>query len=545
MPKLTELPEWLDLKSHYESMKSRHLRDLFAEQTGRSANFCLETCGILLDYSKNRVTRQTMDKLLALVRAVDLEKSIAAMFAGEKINSTEDRPVLHVALRNRSNEAIFVDGRDVMPEVNRVLTQMTEFSNRVRRGQWLGYTGRPIKNVVNIGIGGSDLGPAMVTEALKPYSLRDLEIRFVSNIDGTHLVESIRGLNPAETLFIISSKSFTTLETMTNARSARDWVLRELGDREAIARHFVAISTNQEKVLEFGIDFSNMFEFWDWVGGRYSTPSAIGLSVMISIGSENFFRLLDGYHAMDLHFRSAPFARNMPVLMALLGIWYNNFFGAQTQAILPYDQYLSRFASYFQQGDMESNGKSVRRDGSSVEWQTGPIIWGEPGTNGQHAFFQLLHQGTKLVPCDFIAFARSHNPIGDHQLKLIANFVAQTEALAFGKSEEQLRNEGVAEDLIPHKVFAGNRPTNTIIADILDPETLGALIALYEHKIFVQGKIWGINSFDQMGVELGKVLAVRIAEELRSSGEPELRHDDSTNHLIRWFRSHFRQHDLK
>jgi glucose-6-phosphate isomerase len=480
-----------------------------------------------------------MDKLLALVRAVDLEKSIAAMFAGEKINSTEDRPVLHVALRNRSNEPIFVDGRDVMPEVNRVLNQMTEFSNRVRRGQWLGYTGRPIKNVVNIGIGGSDLGPAMVAEALKPYSLRDLEIRFVSNIDGTHLVESIRGLNPAETLFIISSKSFTTLETMTNARSARDWVLRELGDRDAIARHFVAISTNQEKVCEFGIDFSNMFEFWDWVGGRYSTPSAIGLSVMISIGSENFFRLLDGYHAMDLHFRSAPFARNMPVVLALLGIWYNNFFGAQTHAILPYDQYLSRFASYFQQGDMESNGKSVRRDGSSVEWQTGPIIWGEPGTNGQHAFFQLLHQGTKLVPCDFIGFAKSHNPIGDHQLKLIANFVAQTEALAFGKSEEQLRKEGKAEELIPHRVFSGNRPTNTITADILDPETLGALIALYEHKIFVQGTIWGINSFDQMGVELGKVLAVQIAEELRSSGEPELSHDDSTNHLIRWFRSHF------
>ncbi len=537
MSRLTELPEWLDLQHHYQSIKLRHLREFFAEDRGRAEAFSLEACGILLDYSKNRVTRKTLEKLMALARAVDLEGSINKMFTGEEINVTEKRAVLHVALRNRSNQPIFVKGRDVMPDVNRVLTRMTEVSNRIRRGQWLGYTGRRVKNVINIGIGGSDLGPAMVAEALRPYSDRDLEIRFVSNIDGTHLVEAIRGLDPAQTLFIIASKSFTTLETMTNAYSAREWVLRTLGDERAIARHFVALSTNEEKVSEFGIDLDNMFEFWDWVGGRYSTPSAIGLSVMISIGPQNFFRLLDGYHAMDLHFRSAPFEHNMPVILALLGIWYNNFFGVETQAILPYDQYLSRFAAYFQQADMESNGKRVCVDGTPVEGQTGPVVWGEPGTNGQHAFFQLLHQGTKLVPSDFIGFARSHNPIGDHHLKLIANLLAQTEALAFGKSEEEVRREGVAEELVPHKVFPGNRPTNTIVAEILDPETLGALIALYEHKIFVQGVIWEINSFDQMGVELGKVLAARIARELEGSCESELRHDDSTNRLILWFRS--------
>jgi len=539
MPLLTDMPEWHELESHYLSIKSIHLRDLFAEDRGRAEEFSLEACGVLLDYSKNRVTKETMRKLFDLARAVDLESSIEGMFFGKEINVTEHRAALHIALRNRSNEPIQVNGRDVMPDVNRVLAQMAKCARKIRNGEWLGYLGKPVKNVVNIGIGGSDLGPVMVTEALKPYSNRDLETRFVSNVDGTHLSEALRGLDPAETIFIIASKTFTTLETMTNARSAREWVIRELGEEDAISKHFLALSTNTDEVSKFGIDPTNMFEFWDWVGGRYSTPSAIGLSVMISIGPENFFRLLDGYHAMDLHFRTAPLERNMPVILALLGIWYNNFFGAETQAILPYDQYLSRFAAYFQQGDMESNGKSVSVDGSRVAWQTGPVVWGEPGTNGQHAFFQLLHQGTKLIPADFIAFAESHNPIGDHHTKLVSNFLAQTEALAFGKSAEEVRREGIAEHLVPHKVFRGNRPTNTIVADLLDPETLGTLIALYEHKIFVQGVVWGINSFDQMGVELGKVLAVRIYRELQGK-DLELTHDDSTNRLIQWFRSRLR-----
>ena len=539
MPLLTDMPEWHELESHYLSIKSIHLRDLFAEDRGRAEEFSLEACGVLLDYSKNRVTKETMRKLFDLARAVDLESSIEGMFFGKEINVTEHRAALHIALRNRSNEPIQVNGRDVMPDVNRVLAQMAKCARKIRNGEWLGYLGKPVKNVVNIGIGGSDLGPVMVTEALKPYSNRDLETRFVSNVDGTHLSEALRGLDPAETIFIIASKTFTTLETMTNARSAREWVIRELGEEDAISKHFLALSTNTDEVSKFGIDPTNMFEFWDWVGGRYSTPSAIGLSVMISIGPENFFRLLDGYHAMDLHFRTAPLERNMPVILALLGIWYNNFFGAETQAILPYDQYLSRFAAYFQQGDMESNGKSVSVDGSRVAWQTGPVVWGEPGTNGQHAFFQLLHQGTKLIPADFVAFAESHNPIGDHHTKLVSNFLAQTEALAFGKSAEEVRREGIAEHLVPHKVFRGNRPTNTIVADLLDPETLGTLIALYEHKIFVQGVVWGINSFDQMGVELGKVLAVRIYRELQGK-DLELTHDDSTNRLIQWFRSRLR-----
>jgi glucose-6-phosphate isomerase len=426
-----------------------------------------------------------------------------------------------------------------MPEVRRVLQQMADFSAKVRSGQWTGHTGRPIRNVVNIGIGGSDLGPVMAYEALKPYSDRRLTVRFVSNVDGTHLAEAIRDLDPAETLFIVASKTFTTQETMTNACSARAWLLRSLGDEAAVAKHFAALSTNGRGVAEFGIDAQrNMFEFWDWVGGRYSLPSAIGLPVMIAVGPEHFGRLLDGYHTMDRHFRQTPLERNMPVVLGLLGVWYNNFFRAASHAILPYDQYLSRFAAYFQQGDMESNGKSVTLEGEPVAWQTGPIIWGEPGTNGQHAFYQLLHQGTKLVPADFIGFARSHNPLGDHHAKLMANFFAQTEALAFGKTRQEVEAEGVPPELVPHKVFDGNRPTNTIMAEVLDPETLGKLIALYEHKIFVQGVIWGINSFDQWGVELGKVLAGRILPELSVETPAELRHDSSTNRLIGWFREH-------
>ena len=539
MTKLTERPEFIALEEHYRQMAGIHLRDLFKDDPNRAATFSLETEGILLDYSKNRITAETMTRLLALAEAVGLPDAIQRMFSGEKINLTENRAVLHTALRNRSDRAVLVDGQDVMPEVKAVLKQMAHFADKVRSGQWKGYTGKRIRNVVNIGIGGSDLGPVMAYEALKPYSDRDLTVRFVSNIDGTHLAEATRDLDPAETLFIVASKTFTTLETMTNAHSARRWLLEALEDDRAVARHFVALSTNTQGVAGFGIDAeNNMFEFWDWVGGRYSLPSAIGLPLMIAIGPENFFRLLDGYHAMDEHFRSAPLSRNMPVLLGLLGIWYNNFFGAASHAILPYDQYLSRFAAYFQQGDMESNGKSTTIDGTPVQWQTGPIIWGEPGTNGQHAFYQLLHQGTKLVPCDFIGFARTHNPVGDHHVKLMANFFAQTEALAFGKTREEVVAEGVPAELVPHKVFEGDRPTNTLVAELLDPETLGKLIALYEHKIFVQGIVWNINSFDQWGVELGKVLAMRIIPELEAETEPKLKHDSSTNTLIAWFRKH-------
>ena len=533
---LKSYPEWKALKAHFEQIKDVHMRTMFAEDAGRGTRFTLEAGDVFVDYSKNRVTAETMKLLLALGDAVDLKQAVADMFSGRKINETEHRAVLHVALRNRSNTPIKVDGKDVMPEVKAVLEKMAGFSRRIRSGEWKGHTGKPIRNVVNIGIGGSDLGPVMAYEALKPYSDRKLTVRFVSNVDGTHIAEATRDLDPSETLFIVASKTFTTQETMTNAESAKAWLLKALGDPVAVAKHFVALSTNAEKVSAFGIDTANMFEFWDWVGGRYSLPSAIGLPVMIAIGPENFFALLDGYHSMDRHFAEAPFEKNLPVTLALLGIWYNNFFGAETQAILPYDQYLNRFAAYFQQGDMESNGKYVSKRGKPVNYQTGPVIWGEPGTNGQHAFYQLIHQGTKLIPCDFIGFCKSQNPISDHHDKLMSNFFAQTEALAFGKTEEQVRAEGVAEKLVPHKVFQGNRPTNTILAQKLTPQVLGQLIAMYEHKIFVQGVIWDIFSFDQWGVELGKALANKILPELKSSGEPELKHDASTNELIRLYR---------
>ncbi|MHC4399921.1 MAG: glucose-6-phosphate isomerase [Planctomycetota bacterium] len=566
MEPLTRRPQWQALKEHHAEMKSRHMRDLFREAPDRAAVLSIEDCGLLLDYSKNRVTSETMAKLVALAESAGLREAIERMFTGEKINVTENRAVLHVALRNRSDDPIEVDGHDVMPGVRRVLDRMAAFADQVRGGDWKGYTGKRIRNVVNIGIGGSDLGPMMAYEALKPYSDRSLTVRFVSNVDGTHLAEATGDLDAAETLFVVASKTFTTQETMTNARSARRWLLASLGgsslaespeSAEAgriVARHFVAVSTQRDLVAKFGIDAEyNMFEFWDWVGGRYSLCSAIGLPLMVGIGPENFFRMLDGFYAMDRHFRTAPLERNMPVVLGLLGVWHNNFFGAESHAILPYDQYLHCFPAYFQQGDMESNGKSTTVDGHDIDperdgWQTGPIIWGEPGTNGQHAFYQLLHQGTKIIPADFIGFAKSQNPLGDHHVKLIANLLAQTEALAFGKTADEARAQLEAEarakgeqpnlDIIPHKVFDGNRPTNIILAEKLDPETLGKLIALYEHKIFVQGVIWGINSFDQWGVELGKQLAKRILPELESPTSPTLGHDGSTNRLIEWFRAH-------
>ncbi len=532
---LTDRPAWKALEAHFATLEDVHLRDLF-EDEGRAESFALEVEDLFLDYSKNRVTAETMQKLVALAEEAGLSEAITAMFRGEKINRTENRAVLHVALRNRSNRPIEVDGSDVMPDVNDVLTRMGAFSERVRSGEWVGHTGKQIETVVNIGIGGSDLGPFMAYEALKPYSKRDLPIRFVSNVDGTHMAEALRDLDPATTLFIVASKTFTTQETMTNAETARAWCIEGLGDTSAVARHFVALSTNAEAVSGFGIDTENMFGFWNWVGGRYSLTSAIGLPLMVAIGEANFIALLEGFHAMDEHFRTAPLDQNMPVLLALLGIWYNNFFGAETHAILPYDQYLHRFPAYFQQGDMESNGKYVTTRGGKASWQTGPIIWGEPGTNGQHAFYQLIHQGTKLIPCDFIGFSKSHNPVGDHHAKLMANFFAQTEALAFGKTEKQLRAEDVAEELVPHKTFLGNRPTNTLMAEQLSPRVLGQLIALYEHKIFTQGVIWDIFSFDQWGVELGKVLAKQILPELESVETPALQHDASTNRLIERFR---------
>ncbi len=532
--KLTERSEWKALESHYAETKNAHLRDLFADE-GRAAQFTMKAEDLLLDYSKNRITSETMDKLVALAESADLEKWIEAMFTGEKINATEDRSVLHVALRSPKDAVIEVDGENVVPAVHAVLDQMAAFSDKIRSGEWKGYTGKPIKNIVNVGIGGSDLGPVMAYEALKSYSQRDLNMVFVSNVDGTHIAEALQGLDADETLFIVASKTFTTQETMTNARSARSWCLESLKDDAAVAKHFVALSTNAEAVSEFGIDTANMFAFWDWVGGRYSLTSAIGLPNMLANGPENFRELLDGYHKMDTHFRTAPLSENMPVILALLGIWYNNFFGTESQAILPYDQYLSRFAAYFQQGDMESNGKYITRSGDKVDYQTGPIIWGEPGTNGQHAFYQLIHQGTKLIPCDFLAFCKSQNPIGDHHVKLMANFFAQTEALAFGKSAESLKIDGVPLELIPHKTFEGNRPTNSIMAETLTPSVLGQLIALYEHKIFAQGIIWDIYSFDQWGVQLGKVLAAEILPELE--GDSELDHDSSTNALIEYFRA--------
>ncbi|MDY6989398.1 MAG: glucose-6-phosphate isomerase [Thermodesulfobacteriota bacterium] len=545
MPSLIQSPPWKALEAHSEKMEHVHVRELFEKDTDRFQKFCLESNGILLDYSKNRVTEQTMSLLFDLATQADVKGWTEKMFAGERINVTENRAVLHVALRNRSDRPIYVDGNDVMPEVRAVLKHMARFCSAVREGQWKGYTGRAITEIVNIGIGGSDLGPVMATEALKPYGRPDLRAHFVSNIDGTHLAETLKGLDPETTLFIIASKTFTTQETLTNAHSARDWFLQKTNDKKAIAKHFVALSTNAEAVSLFGIDTENMFAFWDWVGGRYSLWSAIGLSIALYIGVENFEAMLSGAYGMDEHFRTAPLERNMPIILALLGIWYNNFFGAQTHAILPYDQYLHRFPAYFQQGDMESNGKHVDRHGKVVDYSTGPIVWGEPGTNGQHAFYQLIHQGTKLIPADFLAPVNSQNPLGKHHEILLSNCFAQTEALMKGKTEEEARAElvaagvdsEVAESLMPHKVFEGNRPTNTILFEKLDPKTLGALVALYEHKIFVQGIIWHINSFDQWGVELGKQLAKVILPELESA-DPADSHDSSTNGLINYYKAH-------
>jgi len=517
-------------------MREVHLRTLFAQDPRRGEHFAAEAVGIYLDYSKNRITDETLRLLLQLAESSGLRERIDAMFRGEKINITEQRPVLHIALRAPKDDVIVVDGENVVQEVHAVLDKMADFSNRVRSGAWTGYTGKRIRNIINIGIGGSDLGPFMAYEALKYYSDRGLTARFVSNIDGNEFVEATRDLNPAETLFIVSSKTFTTLETLTNAHSAREWCVRALGSEQAVAKHFVAVSTNAKEVAKFGIDTANMFEFWDWVGGRYSYDSAIGLSLMIAIGPERFREMLAGFHAMDEHFRTAPFERNLPVLLGLIGIWYNNFFGAETVAILPYDHYLGHLTAYFQQLDMESNGKHVDLEGRPVNYQTGPIIWGQPGTNGQHAFYQLIHQGTKLIPCDFIGFCQALNPLGPHHDLLMANFFAQTEALAIGKTAEEVIADGVPAFQVPHRTFEGNRPTNTILTTRLTPETLGKLIALYEHKVFVQGAVWHIDSFDQWGVELGKVLANRIIPELESADEPRLAHDSSTNTLIRRYR---------
>jgi glucose-6-phosphate isomerase len=534
---LTARPSWKGLQAHQNRIRSLHLRALFADDATRGERLTAEAVGIYLDYSKNRVVDETLELLCRLAEESCLHQQIDAMFRGDKINVTEERAVLHVALRAPRGTSILVDGKDVVPEVHAVLDAMDDFSNRVRSGAWTGHTGKRIRNVINIGIGGSDLGPVMACEALKHYSDRTMTFRFVSNVDGTDLVEATRDLDPAETLFIVSSKTFTTLETMTNAGSARKWLLDGLGgDNKAVARHFVAVSTNSRKVSEFGIDTANMFGFWDWVGGRYSMDSAIGLSTMLAVGPENFRALLDGFHQMDEHFRTAPFERNLPVLMGLLTVWYTDFFGAETVAVLPYEQYLKRFPAYLQQLTMESNGKHVTREGVQVDYPTGPIYWGEPGTNGQHSFYQLIHQGTRLIPCDFIAFARTLNPLGRHHDMLLANVFAQTEALAFGKTREEVKAEGTPDRLVPHRVFEGNRPSNTILAERLTPETLGKLVALYEHSVFTQGVIWNVDSFDQWGVELGKVLAQRIIPELESESEPALSHDSSTNNLIRRYR---------
>lgn len=543
MSKLTQSAIWQKLSKHQQEIAPLHMRDLFREDPQRFEKFSLRFNDILLDFSKNRITEETLALLLQLAREREVEKWRDRMFSGEKINFTEKRAVLHTALRNRSNQPVLVDGKDVMPEVNRVLSQMRDFSERVRNGTWRGYTGKPITDIVNIGIGGSDLGPFMACTALRPFAKPDLNAHFVSNVDGAHLSLTLEKCNPETTLFIVASKTFTTQETLTNARSARHWFLSAARDEAHVAKHFVAISTNAAEVAKFGIDTANMFEFWDWVGGRYSLWSAIGLSIALYIGMDNFEAMLQGGHEMDIHFRTAPLEKNMPVIMALIGIWYNNFFGAQTHAILPYDQTMSRFSAYFQQGDMESNGKFVDRDGNRTDYSTGPIIWGEPGTNGQHAFYQLLHQGTKMVPCDFLMPIRTHYPLGDHHKILFANFLAQTQALMQGKTEAEARAELEAaglqgeelESLLPHKIFRGNRPTNSILFDVLDPKTLGSLIALYEHKIFVQGIIWGINSFDQWGVELGKQLAASILPQL-SDRNPVSVHDSSTNGLINHYK---------
>jgi glucose-6-phosphate isomerase len=534
---LTRRPAFKALADNYKQVREIHLRKLFADDPKRGERFTAEAVGLFLDYSKNRITDETLKLLLQLAEESGLREHIDAMFRGEKINVSEKRAVLHVALRAPKGEVIKTDGKDVVPAVHAVLDQMTAFCHRVRSGEWKGHTGKRIRNVVNIGIGGSDLGPVMAYEALKHYSQRDMTFRFVSNVDGTDFVEAVYDLDPAETLFIVSSKTFTTLETMTNAHTARDWALAGLGGDEAsIAKHFVAVSTNEAEVKKFGIDTANMFVFWDWVGGRYSMDSAIGLSTMLAIGPENFRAMLDGFHQMDEHFRTAPFERNLPVLMGLLGFWYNNFFGAQTVAVLPYEQYLKRFPAYLQQLTMESNGKHVTLNGKEIEYQTGPIYWGEPGTNGQHSFYQLIHQGTKLIPCDFIGFYKSLNPLGRHHDLLMANVFAQTEALAFGKTAEEVKAEGTPDWLVPHRVFKGNRPSNTVMADELTPETLGKLVALYEHIVFTEGAIWNIDSFDQWGVELGKVLAQRIIPELESKDGPVLAHDRSTNQQIRRYR---------
>jgi len=528
---------WRAVETEIENVRKRHLRDLFRDDPRRAGRFTASAAGWTLDYSKNLVTPDMMKKLLALAEAGELRRWIDAMFAGGAINETENRAVLHTALRNISDRPVYVNGIDVMPDVRAVLDAMSGFADKVRAGKWLGFTGKRIKYVVNIGIGGSDLGPAMACQALKPFSKRSLSMFFVSNVDGTHLAEALRGVKAEQTLFIVASKTFTTQETMTNAMSARAWLVDKLGDEKAVAKHFAAVSTNASKVAEFGIDTANMFGFWDWVGGRYSLPSAIGLPLMLAVGPRNYRKMLKGYHKMDRHFATAPFNRNLPVIMALLGILYHNGFGAESYAVLPYDQYLARFAAYLQQLDMESNGKSVDRQGRRVAYGTGPIVWGEPGTNGQHAFYQLIHQGTRMIPCDFIGFCKTHNPLGDHHDKLMANFFAQTEALAFGKSAEECRAEGVPERLVPHKTFEGNRPTNTLLADKLTPETFGALVALYEHKVFTQGIIWNIFSFDQWGVELGKVLAAKVLPELTAARAPDLRHDGSTNALIARYRA--------
>jgi glucose-6-phosphate isomerase len=531
-------PAWKALAAHHDQIRHRHLRQLFADDPARAERMTATAAGLVLDYSKNRVTDETLRLLVQLAEASGLRERIDAMFRGEKINVTERRAVLHVALRAPRGTAILVDAENVVDQVHAVLDATTGFANRVRSGGWTGHTGKRLRNVVNIGIGGSDLGPVMAYEALRHYSDRAMTFRFVSNVDATDFIEAVRDLDPAETLFIVSSKTFTTLETMTNAQSARAWLLAGLGgDVKAVGKHFVAVSTNAAEVSKFGIDVANMFGFWDWVGGRYSMDSAIGLSTMLAIGPEKFREMLGGFHQMDEHFRTAPFARNLPVLMGLLGIWYTDFFGADTVAVLPYDQYLKRFPAYLQQLTMESNGKQVTLDGRPVERDTGPICWGEPGTNGQHSFYQLLHQGTRLVPCDFIAFARPLNPLGRHHEILIANVVAQSEALAFGKTPEQVRAEGTPDWLVPHRVFDGNRPSNTILADRLTPEALGKLVALYEHSVFTQGAVWQIDSFDQWGVELGKALAQRIIPEIASQSEPRLEHDGSTNGLIRRLRA--------
>lgn len=537
IPSLTRSPTWKALKAHYRKVRQIHLRQLFADDPKRGERMSAEGVGLFLDYSKNRITYETIKLLVNLVNESGLRSRIDAMYKGEKINVTENRAVLHVALRAPRGATIVVDGENVVPRVHAVLDSMTDFSNKVRSGKWKGHTGKKVKNIVNIGIGGSDLGPVMAYEALKFYSDRTMKFRFVSNIDSTDFAEAVHDLSPEETLFIISSKTFTTLETMTNAHTARAWLVQGFqGDEKSVARHFIAVSTNRNEVAQFGIDTSNMFGFWDWVGGRYSMDSAIGLSTMLAIGPDNFRALLDGFHQMDEHFRTTPFERNLPVLLGLLTVWNTNFFDAQSIAVLPYEQYLNRFPAYLQQLTMESNGKQVTLDGTRVTYQTSPVYWGEPGTNGQHSFYQLIHQGTRLIPCEFIAFKKALNPIGRHHEMLMANVFAQAEALAFGKTREQVKAEDTPEWLIPHRVFEGNRPSNTIIAERLTPNTLGKLVALYEHSVFTQGTIWNINPFDQWGVELGKVLAQRIVPELESSTQPRLTHDSSTNNLIRRYR---------